>query len=233
MVFSNVLASYEKILREKYVVSTTIRHRGERGRQREDGLKQFLCENLPNAYGVATGEIFSYRDIQPSRQCDLIIYDALKMPVLGRSTAVQQVPLEAAYAIVEVKSALDSVALSDANDKFNAIRNLPRCRLRTKLKKGATRGPCYIVFGYKMATTRQRCLEFIKENSRSDDVVIIALDSGGTIWLEGKDNPVWLTTSEPEVNYHATLAFFFVTLLEACREIDLGNPNLLDFFVHG
>jgi len=233
MVFSNVLASYERILRERYVVSTTIRHRGERGRQREDGLKQFLCENLPNAYGVATGEIFSPRDVQPSPQCDIIIYDGLKMPVLGRGTAVQQVPLEAAYGVIEVKSTLDSIALADAHKKFTAIRNLPRCRLRTKLRKGATRGPCYVVFGYKMATTQQRCLDFIKKNSSGNDVLIVALDSGGTIWIEGNDNPVWLTTSQPELNYHATLAFFFVTILEACREIDLGNPNLLDYFLYG
>jgi hypothetical protein len=61
MLFSSALPSIEKILHEKYVLFSSIKHRGERGRQREAGLSDFLEEHLPQAYGIGTGEIVSFR----------------------------------------------------------------------------------------------------------------------------------------------------------------------------
>ncbi len=77
MVYSAIIARYEKILREQYSLTTAINHRGERGRQREDNLRKFLSDHLPAAYGVATGEILPYKGNKLSPQCDIIIYDRL------------------------------------------------------------------------------------------------------------------------------------------------------------
>lgn len=126
MIYTSALSRIEKIIHEKYELSATIRHRGERGRQRENGLLVFLRENLPTAYGVATGEIFSFKGSLVSPQCDIIIYDQQRMPILGRSEAIQQIPLEAVYGVIECKSILDKAALKDANKKFSKIRALPR-----------------------------------------------------------------------------------------------------------
>src|SRR5712691_10167989 len=104
MIFKAYLSRYKRLLQQKYSVSTTIWHKGERGRQRESGLMMFLRETLPTAYGVATGEIIPYVGEKPSRQCDIIIYDRLKMPIFGANEAVQQVPFEAVYAVIESKS---------------------------------------------------------------------------------------------------------------------------------
>src|SRR5436190_20927616 len=113
MIFSKYLAEYEKLLQSKYTISGTIRHKGERGRQRENGLLMFLRETLPAAYGVATGEIIPWIGKDPSPQCDIIIYDRLRMPIFGASEAVQQVPLEGVYAVIESKSVIDSKAIAD------------------------------------------------------------------------------------------------------------------------
>ena len=141
MIYNLALMSIQKTIHEEYELSTSIRHRGERGRQRENGLLVFLRENLPMAYGVATGEIIPFQGAVASPQCDIIIYDQLRMPILGRSKAVQQVPLEAVYVVIECKSVLNKAALKDAETKFSKIQALPRCPLKTKLKKGMSRGP--------------------------------------------------------------------------------------------
>ena len=58
------------------------------------GLNRLLIDILPEAYGVATGEIIPFNGETSSPQCDTIIYDRLHNPVIGRSDAVKQIPLE-------------------------------------------------------------------------------------------------------------------------------------------
>ena len=42
MIYTSALASMQRTIQEEYDLSTSIRHRGERGRQRENGLLVFL-----------------------------------------------------------------------------------------------------------------------------------------------------------------------------------------------
>ena len=228
MIYTSALASMQRTIQEEYDLSTSIRHRGERGRQRENGLLVFLRENLPITYGVATGEIIPFEGPSASPQCDLIIYDQLRMPILGRSKAVQQVPLEAVYAIIECKSILNKAALKDVETKFSKIQVLPRCPSKTKLKKGMQREPLYILFGYRLKTSVRSCLDFMEAH---EDITVVALDSGCGIWLVGRDKPVWIQATSVEYDSYETLAIFYVSLLEALRGIDLGEPRFTDMLL--
>lgn len=232
MIYTSALSRIEKIIHEKYELSATIRHRGERGRQRENGLLVFLRENLPTAYGVATGEIFPFKGPLVSPQCDIIIYDQHRMPILGRSEAIQQIPLEAVYGVIECKSILDKAAFTDASKKFSIIRTLPRCPSKTKLKKGKDRGPIYILFGYRLKTSIRACLNFM-ESDKSENVIVVALNSGCGIWVMGRDKPLWLEGTAIEQNSYETLAAFYVTLLEGLRGIDLGEPSFINMLLTG
>ena len=233
MIFAKVFGHIEKAFHERYKLSSTIQHKGERGRQREDGLISFLRENLPSAYGVATGEIIPYRGLAASPQCDVIIYDHLHMPALNKNKAVQQVPLEAVYAVIECKSILNATALKDAESKFEKIRSLPRCPSKTELRAGMSRGPEFFLFGYKMATTQDSCRDFVR--CYPTDVNVVALDAGGTIWVSGEsmDDCMWLNTTDEGKNLYETLVLFYVTLLELLGDIDLGSPNYMHVFWSG
>jgi hypothetical protein len=229
MIYTSMLASIQKIIHEEYELSTTIRHRGERGRQREHGLLVFLRENLPMAYGVATGEIIPFKGPVASPQCDIIIYDQLRMPILGRSKAVQQVPLEAVYAVIECKSILDKAALKDAETKFSKIQALSRCPSKTRLKKGMQREPLYILFGYQLKTSVQSCQDFMEEH---EETTVVALDSGCGIWFVDSDRPIWIYGTDAERDVYYTLTMFYVSLLEGLRSIDLGEPRFIEM-IHG
>jgi hypothetical protein len=102
-------------------VSSTIRHKGERGRSRESGVARFLKENLPEAYGVGTGEVFSFNTGGISPQCDLVVYDRMRTPIFGKDKSVQQIPIEGVFAIIEVRSIIDTAALEVARTKFGAF----------------------------------------------------------------------------------------------------------------
>lgn len=230
MIFTHTFAKYEKLLHQKYEVSSTIRHRGERGRQREHGLLTFLRDNLPKAYGVATGEVIPYLGPTPSPQCDIIIYDHLRMPVLGAGDSVQQVPLEAVYGVIECKSLIDQKALDDTGRKIRAIRELSRCPSKRPLKKKMDPGPFYILFGYRLKSSSKQCTNFMAAESKNRDVDVIALNKGCGLWLEKIDRPIWLNTTEEKSGYHETLIFFFINLLERLRSVDLGEPSILEMF---
>lgn len=230
MIFTKTFAGLQRELENQFAISRTIRHRGERGRQREDGLASFLRTTLPEAYGVATGEIVPYRGEVPSPQCDIIVYDKLLFPILGRSAAVQQVPLEAVYAVIECKSTIDARALRECDELFQRIRALPRCKSSTRRRPGARSGPSYFVFGYSLRTRPERCVELVRSAGRAQDLTIAALDAGLTVFLKdgSQTTPIWLPATAPQAGEFRTLTLFFVLLLETIRMTDLGRHRLID-----
>jgi uncharacterized protein DUF6602 len=227
MIYTRTMIALQKELHERYEVAATIRHRGEKGRKREHGLGMFLRENLPERYGVATGEVIPYRGDTPSPQCDIIIYDRATCPVIGKTSVVQQVPLEGVYSVIEVKSHITRAALNDALANFEIIRSLPRCKLNRKPKRGAVKRPLFVLFGYELKTTEDACLDFFKHGV-NEDIFLIALDKGFTAWIErSKDDiyPVFWTATDAESGIYETLALSFATYLDELGGIDLGEPS--------
>jgi hypothetical protein len=121
VIHAKILAGFQPQLQATYDVSSTIRHKGERGRSRESGVARFLKENLPEAYGVGTGEVFSFNTEGISPQCDLVVYDRMRTPIFGKDKSVQQIPIEGVFAIIEVRSIIDTAALEVARTKFGAF----------------------------------------------------------------------------------------------------------------
>jgi len=230
MIFTSYLSHYEALLQQKYKLSGTIQHKGEKGRQRENGLAMFLKETLPAAYGVATGEIIPVVGKKASPQCDIIIYDRLRMPIFGAGEPVQQIPFEAVYSVIETKSILDQAALDDAFVKFSAINSMPRAKSKTRLRKGMLRGPTFFVFGYRSGTSDEAYKEFMSRFCERREAAVVALSKGCGIWIEEHPNPIWLNTTDEKEGWHETLALFFVSLLEELRSIDLGSPNFLEYW---
>jgi hypothetical protein len=227
MVFKRTLSYIEEYLSHVYNISSTIRHKGERGRQRENGLASFLTETLPLAYGVASGEIISFRSGRVSPQTDVIIYDALHFPVLGRGSPVQQIPLEAVFCAVESKSIIDGAALSETTRKFAEIRALPRCKARERPRKGCERERLFVLFGYRLAVSTTRCKAFLEETSHNQDTILVALGDGCCFWVSECRRPVWISGCDLGDTRYMNLAFFFGLLLELMGQIDLGRPRYM------
>jgi hypothetical protein len=232
MILNRTLQRIEKALRAQFEVSSTIRHRGERGRQREAGLNRFLRDTLPDAYGVASGEIVPYKGDSPSPQCDTIIYDKLRTPIIGRQDAVQQVPLEGVYAVIETRSVLDSHALKDASARFSAIRALPRCRTKNRRSRSTPEAPFFVLFGYHLKASVDSCRAWVAENASDEDVIVVALDGGISIWIDGHADPLWLYNFDwdTKVETYEVLSIFLAYILHLLRDIDLGKPDFLQMF---
>ncbi len=225
MLFRTTLDLMQKQFEAKYVVSSTIRHKGEKGRQRENGLLKFLRENLPTAYGVGTGEIIPFEGDTTSPQCDIIIYDQLRFPIIGRTESVQQVPLEAVYAVIEVKSLLTVSEINDAQNKFKAILQMPRCRTNRRTRSGARLNPLFAVFAYKAALSLKHLHKSLEKHPF--DCLTAVLDLG--VNLSAKPNEKIDTTwVDPYNDRFCVLTVFYWALLDGLSCMDLGKPDFDD-----
>jgi hypothetical protein len=103
------------------------RHAGLKGTGAEEILAQFLRTRLPSSLGVTTGHVVDANG-QLSRQADVIIYDALRTPVLFQSAldGWDVVPAEGVLAVVEVKMHLRAADLPSIAANCKSVMDLDR-----------------------------------------------------------------------------------------------------------
>ena len=121
--------------------------------------------------------------------------------MLSRIEAVQWVPLDAWYAVIEVRSVLDAQALKDAAAKFAEIRSFPRCPAG-RLRRGAVRGPLFILFSYTKKVSREAInassrIGFAKATLSSSRWITASRSSAST---KVQFRPVYLQTTSRRDN---------------------------------
>lgn len=113
-----------RLLLTKEGQSELIGHNLEKGLGNEQALRELLSGILPRCYGVAKGKLVNTEGAM-SRQLDVIIYDANHCPTLFSDEHRNQIiPVEGAYAVLEVKSTLKSSDLGDAFETLASVSSL-------------------------------------------------------------------------------------------------------------
>jgi len=84
-----------------------------------------LSKYLPERYCVTSGFVLDSRGII-SGQIDVIIYDRHYCPLLFDEDGARHVPAESVYAVLEVKTLLNSEAVLYAGEKVASVRRLRR-----------------------------------------------------------------------------------------------------------
>ena len=106
-------------------ISDAMSHQGEKGRNNELVLKQFLEQHLAKQYTVSTGKVLSAAGDE-SDQVDLIIHDRQNTPELVLAHAWRLVPIETVFAVISVKTTLNRPELRCAMASIESVRKLPR-----------------------------------------------------------------------------------------------------------
>ena len=126
-----VLPEYlSDVAREMRAKSAAIRrdfasHHPSAGENREGLVKKFLTAHLPRKFGVSSGMVFSH-DGAFSNQADLVVVDAFNNSPLYATGNNQLWPVEAIYALVEVKTNLNPADLKDSVAKGRKFKTLQR-----------------------------------------------------------------------------------------------------------
>lgn len=100
-------------------------HRPSAGINREDLVANFLRNHLPERFGVSTGLVIS-PDGMFSNEADLVVFDRLNNSPLYPDVQKKLWPVEALYALIEVKTQLTPRDLMDAISKFRKFKKLQR-----------------------------------------------------------------------------------------------------------
>lgn len=100
-------------------------HHPSAGGNREDLVKSFLLDHLPQKFTITSGLIFSSEGLF-SREADLIIADGFNNAPLFAKQSKQLWPVESVYAVVEVKTSLSNSTLRDSIEKCRKFKKLSR-----------------------------------------------------------------------------------------------------------
>lgn len=121
----SVFRESEQELWSLFRKSAFVKHGGEKGTYREDGVADFLRTQLPGRYGVVKGELIDSMG-QRSRQLDIIVFDMTRAApfVRGGKYSNWILPAEAALATIEVKSALNKSHIEAASSGVGSLHAL-------------------------------------------------------------------------------------------------------------
>lgn len=100
-------------------------HRLSAGENREDLVATFLANNLPRKFGVSSGMVISHEGVF-SNQADLVVVDEQNNAPLYAAAPNKLWPVEAVYALIEVKTTLHPAEMADAIAKGRKFKALKR-----------------------------------------------------------------------------------------------------------
>jgi hypothetical protein len=116
----------QEVLRKRLELSkVSISHGGVKGAVNEEHFIATLREYLPNRYQVSSG-IMLDSDGNSSDQIDVVIFDQQYTPTMLDQRNHRFIPVEAVYAVFEVKPIVNRRNLNYAADKAASVRKLKR-----------------------------------------------------------------------------------------------------------
>lgn len=168
-------------IRADFEALSLVPHSGERGREAEAIVRDFLVGHLPKRFGVTSGFVIDARDTI-SKQMDVVVYDALNCPMYRPSENAAIIPSNNVAAVIEVKSKLDKAELEDCFDKIASVKALAKSRLPKGMPDiNQTMGVAFAFTGAtSIETLFSNYIELLRDGGglgRHPDIVVV-LDQG-------------------------------------------------------
>ena len=104
---------------------SALKHPGLKGEAFEETFRTFLRNYLPRSLDVSTGILVDAHGAS-TRQLDAIVSDTARTPIFYASGQVRVIPVECAYAVIEVKAKLDTGELERVFENMGSVRSLQK-----------------------------------------------------------------------------------------------------------
>ncbi len=121
-------------------MNNLITHMGEKGRANENIIRDFLINFLPKKYDIGTGILID-RKGNPSKQCDIVIYDKEYHPDYFGQKSTILFPVDVVYAIIEVKTSLDQGEIKESIENIVSVKKLDIIPNAIPISGSHTQGP--------------------------------------------------------------------------------------------
>lgn len=158
---------HSKIAAEVLHINNTFEHQGIKGSGNEEVIRRLLLQFIPKKYGVSSGVVIDKNGNQ-SKQCDIIIYDRHNYPELLSMSDSKMFPVDMVYAVIEVKTKLDSekskialenvrsvLSLDFIKERFRMVPTEPIGKIKsdtTLFEDVHTTPPLGLIFSYESCT---------------------------------------------------------------------------------
>ena len=124
-VFHNYCESALSVLKSQYEATKVLQHNSTAGSVREQIIKDFLSNHLPESITLVSGQIFDSDD-KFSKQQDIVM--VLKsMPRLPFASDNDLIFQEGVISTIEIKTALNSTVLKSIGENISSVRALKSC----------------------------------------------------------------------------------------------------------
>jgi hypothetical protein len=146
-------------------IRSFVGHNLTSGTANEEILRTFLSEHASKRYTVAEGFIVNpFLADASSKQCDVLVFDALQYPVLHEEGGVKIIMPNSAKMVIEVKTNLDSEAIQ------GGIENIKSAKYLNPSLSG-------VIFGFDGVSfdTTYNCLKTLVEGGLDADYAPIAI----------------------------------------------------------
>ncbi len=125
----NLGAIFNEVSKKMYsdleMARASISHPGMKGGSAEATFRGFLKNYLPKNLDVSTGILVDAQG-ESSRQLDVIISDSPKTPIFYEKDEQRVIPVECAYAVIEVKTTLNKKELENSFENMKSVRKLKK-----------------------------------------------------------------------------------------------------------
>ena len=211
------------------------RHHPSAGTNREDVVKQFLIHHLPRRFGVSTGLIFSLDDMFSS-QADLVVVDSQNNAPLHPQSPNELWPVEAVYALLEVKTHLSPTDLRDAILKGQRFKELARHFCNTGSNQ-RIKESLFVIWGFESPDPRTlkdnlvETLQDIPHDEQPDLIVVpdrLVAKAGSYLELTKLGQPNSPHRRQLESRHGTDLSFYLPDPVEV---YDLETNSLLAWYV--
>lgn len=222
-------------------VTRQIEHNGVKGSTREDLLKDYLRDLLPNKYSISTGIIIDFNQNQ-SKQQDFIIHDAFNCPSFFKTDSNTILPIESVYATIEIKSTLNYDTLKQSVENIESVRKLHKLPNRNIISNDYNEQyPLGFVFAYSSDYSLEQIQKKLFELNKSVDgrhqISIVCVLDKGLIFNVYKDNLTNFTIiptndtvlARSDSDIENSLYSFYLLMLQYLDNVYIQVPSLIEY----
>jgi hypothetical protein len=174
-------------------------HSTTTGSLREAYLAAFLKELLPQGISATSGILCDWRG-QTSRQLDLVLTLDSSLPVISMRAGIPLIPVDSVLLVIEIKSTLDSAALTQLELQNTSITEL-------NLSNGVPEGQKFIIptMVVAMEESKLSCDNVSNWIKRAGNTVACCVI--GKYFVRADQTDPFRIISNGEGSFHETLAF--------------------------
>ena len=222
-------------------VTRQIEHNGVKGSAREDLLKDYLRDLLPNKYSISSGIIIDFNQNQ-SKQQDFIIHDAFNCPSFFKTDSNTILPIESVYATIEIKSTLNYDTLKQSVENIESVRKLHKLPNRNIISNDYNEQyPLGFVFAYSSDYSLEQIQKKLFELNKSVDgrhqISIVCVLDKGLIFNVYKDNLTNFTIiptndtvlARSDSDIENSLYSFYLLILQYLDNVYIQVPSLIEY----